>query len=68
MGTEGANLPRLLVRFPARSAADYYTRVGEIAETLGAPLQRLIAQIGGLARRIETSNNTARPDLSYQPN
>ncbi len=39
----------------------------QIAETLGAPLQRLIAQIGGLARRIETSNNTARPDLSYQP-
>ena len=67
VATEGANLPRLLVRFPAWNAADYYSRTAEIAETLGEPLQRLIAQVAGLTRRIETSNNTSRPDLSYQP-
>lgn len=67
VATEGANLPKLLVRFPARNAADYYSRTAEIAETLGEPLQRLIAQVARVARRVEASNNTVRLDLSYQP-
>ncbi len=67
VATEGANLPKLLVRFPARNAADYYARTAEIAQTLGAPLRQLIGQVAALTRRIETSNNTVRPDLAYQP-
>ena len=63
----GYDAPMLLLRFHARDMEDYYTQTRENRRMLGDEGADLRRQMGRLARRIETSNNAWRRDLSYQP-
>ena len=63
----GHDSPMLLLRFHARDVEDYYAQRREIQERLGDEFTTLVRRMGQLARRIETSNNVWRRDLSYQP-
>ena len=63
----GHDSPMLLLRFHARDVEDYYAQRQEIEERLGEEFTTLVRRMGQLARRIETSNNVWRRDLSYQP-
>ncbi len=63
----GYDAPMLLLRFHARDLDDYYRQNRENRRMLGDEGADLRRQMGALARRIETSNNVWRRDLSYQP-
>ena len=63
----GHDVPMILLRFHARDMEDYYTQQRENRRMLGDEAADLRRQMGALARRIETSNNVVRRDLSYQP-
>ena len=63
----GYDAPMLLLRFHARDVEDYYAQSQENNRMLGDEGADLRRQMGALARRIETSNNVWRRDLSYQP-
>ena len=63
----GYDAPMFLLRFHARALEDYYTQSRENRRMLGDEGADLRRQMGALARRIETSNNVWRRDLSYQP-
>ncbi len=63
----GPDLPMLLVRIPAKDAADYYAQNERVQNAAGEEYQRLLAQLRRTYRRLEQSNNTVLPGLSFQP-
>jgi hypothetical protein len=63
----GPDLPMLLIRIPAKDAADYYTQNERIQNAAGEEFQKLLGQLRRTYRRLEQSNNTVVPGLSYQP-
>ncbi|MCZ6879287.1 MAG: hypothetical protein O7G29_14235 [Acidobacteria bacterium] len=63
----GPDLPMLLVRIPAKDAADHYAQSDRIQNAAGEEYQRLLGQLRRTYRRLEQSNNTVVPGLSYQP-
>ncbi len=63
----GPDLPMLLVRISAKDAADYYAQSERTQNAAGEEFQRLLAQLRRTYRRLEQSNNTIVPGLSYQP-
>jgi hypothetical protein len=65
--TTGPDLPMLLVRISAKDAADYYAQSKRVQSTAGEEYLRLLAQLRSTYRRLEQSNNTVLPELSYQP-
>jgi len=63
----GSDVPMLLVRIAAKDVADYYAQNQRLQSAAGAEQQRLIEQLRQSYRKLETSNNTVLPELSYQP-
>ncbi len=63
----GSDVPMLLIRIPAKDAADYYAQTQRLQSAAGAEQQRLIEQLRRSYRKLEQSNNTVLPELSYQP-
>ncbi len=63
----GPDVPMLIVRFQARDAADYYTNIQRIQNAGGSEFQTILTELRRTYRRLEQSNNTVLPGLSYQP-
>ncbi len=63
----GSDVPMRLIRIAAKDAADYYAQNKRLRSAAGAEQQSLIEQLRQSYRKLETSNNTLVPGLSYQP-
>lgn len=63
----GADGPVYVSMQSAKSAADYYAASDKNREILGEAMQQIITRGGPMLRKIEYSEFTSRPDLSYMP-
>jgi len=67
MAVTGADLPIVGVGVFAKDALDYQAQAKKLEGQLGEDAQKLMERSLSITRRLETSDLTLRPDLSYQP-